>query len=117
MVPYPHPMSDDTEILREIRDLLRLIAEPALAKRDERLRASLQELVGKSTRKAEAVVLMDGARSQADIQKAASIDQGNLSRLVTALRKAELIGPDEKRPKLVFSAPSNFIDDVGGAKK
>ncbi|QWG19334.1 hypothetical protein KMZ68_05615 [Bradyrhizobium sediminis] len=95
-------MSDDTEILREIRDLLRLIAEPALAKRDERLRASLQELVGKSKQKAEAVVLMDGTRSQADIRKAAGIDQGNLSRLVTALRQTELIGPDEKRPELVF---------------
>jgi hypothetical protein len=67
-------MSDDTEILQEIRDLLRLIAEPALAKRDERLRASLQELVGKSKQKAEAVVLMDGTRSQVDIQKAAGID-------------------------------------------
>jgi hypothetical protein len=67
-------MSDDTEILQEIRDLLRLIAEPALAKRDERLRASLQELVGKSKQKAEAVVLMDGTRWQVDIQKAAGID-------------------------------------------
>ncbi len=110
-------MSDDTEILREIRDLLRLIAEPALAKRDERLRASLQELVGKSKQRAEAVVHMDGTRSQADIRKAAGIDQGNLSRLVTALRQAELIGPDEKRPKLAFPTPSDLIDNVGNAKK
>jgi hypothetical protein len=110
-------MSDDTEILREIRDLLRLIAGPALAKRDERLRTSLQELVGKSKQKAEAVVLMDGKRSQADIRKAAGIDQGNLSRLVTALREAELIGPDEKCPKLVFPAPSNLIDNGGTARK
>jgi DNA-binding transcriptional ArsR family regulator len=110
-------MSDDTEIFREIRDLLRLIAEPALAKRDERLRASLQELVGKSKQKAEVVVLMDGTRSQGDIRKVAGIDQGNLSRLVKALREAELIGPDEKRPKLVFPAPSNLIDNVGTAKK
>jgi hypothetical protein len=112
-----HTMSDDTEILREIRDLLRLIAEPALAKRDERLRASLQELVGKSKQKAEVVVLMDGTRSQADIRKAAGVDPGNFSRLVTALREAELIGPDERRPKLVFPAPSNLIDNVGNAKK
>jgi CRP-like cAMP-binding protein len=110
-------MSDDTEILREIRDLLQLIAEPALAKRDERLRASLQDLVGKSKQKAEAVVLMDGTRSQADIRKAAGIDRGNLSRLVTGLRQTELIGPDEMRPKLVFPAPSNLIDNVGNAKK
>ena len=110
-------MSEDTEILREIRDLLRLIAEPALSKRDERFRASLQERVGKSKQKAEAVVLMDGTRSQAEIRKAAGIDKGNLSRLVTALRQTELIGPDEKRPKLVFPAPSNLIYNVGNAKK
>lgn len=110
-------MSDDTEILREIRDLLRVIAEPALAKRDERFRASLRELVGKSKQKAEAVVLMDGTRSQADIGKATGIDPGNLSRFVTALRKAELIGIDEKRPKLAFPAPSDLIDDGGKAKK
>jgi hypothetical protein len=110
-------MSDDSEILREIRDLLRLIAEPALAKRDERLRASLQELVGKSKQKAEVVVLIDGTRSQADIRKAAGVDPGNFNRLVTALREAELIGPDERRPKLVFPAPSNLIDNVGNAKK
>jgi hypothetical protein len=114
---YLHVMSDDTEILREIRDLRLLIAEPALAKRDERFRTSLLELVGKSKQKADVVVLMDGTRSQADVRSATGIDSGNLSRLVTALRKAELIGPDEKRPKLVFSVPSNFVDNVGGAKK
>ena len=110
-------MSDDTEILREIRDLLRLIAEPALAKRDERLRASLQELVGKSKQKAEVVFLMDGTRSQADIRKAAGIDAGNLSRFATALTEAELIGLDEKRPKLAFAVPPSLFDNVGNAKK
>jgi hypothetical protein len=110
-------MSDDTEILREIRDLLRLIAEPALAKRDEGLRASLQELIGKSKQKAEVAALMDGTRLQADIRKATGMDHGNLSRFVAALRKAELIGPDEKCPKLVFPAPLDLIDNVGKAKK
>jgi hypothetical protein len=110
-------MSDDTEILREIRDLLRLIAEPAIAERDARFRASLGELVGKSKQKAEVVVLMDGARSQADLRKAVGIDSGNLSRLVTALREAELIGPDDKYPKLVFSVPSNFFSNRSDLEK
>jgi len=110
-------MSDDTEILQEIRDLLRLIAEPALVKRDERFRASLRELVGKSRQKAEVVMLMDGSRSQADIRKAAGIDRGNLSRLVAALREAELIGHDDKCPKLVCSIPSNLFSDVSHAQK
>jgi hypothetical protein len=41
-------MNEQTELLRQIRDLLLVMAEPALAKRDERLRASLLEIVGKS---------------------------------------------------------------------
>ena len=109
-------MVENAEILREIRDLLELMAEPALAKRDERLRAALQQIVGKSKQKAEAVVLMDGVRSQAAIRKGCGIDDGNLSRLVKALRQAELIGPDDKYPKLVFPVPSNLIDTVGKTK-
>lgn len=106
-------MSEDTEILREIRDLLRLIAEPALAKRDERLRASLEEIVGKSKQKAEAVLLMDGTRSQAAVGKGCGMDVGNLSRLVKTLRSAGLIDPDDKHLKLVFPIPSNFLDQFG----
>ena len=109
-------MVEDTELLREIRDLLRLMAEPALAKRDERLRTSLQQIIVNSKQKAEAAVLMDGTRSQAAIQKHCGIDRGNLSRLVKALREAELIGPDDTHPKVVFPVPSNFLDTIGKDK-
>lgn len=85
-----------------------MLAEPALAKRDERLRSTLQQVVGKSRQKAEAVLLMDGARSQSDIRRLCGIDDGNLSRLVKALREADLIGPDDKNPKLVFPAPADL---------
>lgn len=100
-------MSEDSELLREIRDLLRLIAEPALAERDRNLRALLIQIVGKSQRKADAVVIMDGTRSQADIRKDCGIDMGDLSRLVKALREAGLVGPDDK-PKVIFPVPANF---------
>jgi len=106
-------MGGDTEILREIRDLLRLIAEPALAKRDERLRTSLAQIVGKSRQKAEAVALMNGSRSQTEIRKECGMDNGNLSRLVTALRKSKLIGPDDKHPNIMFPLPSNLLDGQG----
>lgn len=109
-------MSDDTELLREIRDLLRLMAEPALAKRDERLRASLRQIIGKSKQKADAVVLMDGTRSQAAIRKECGIDDGNLSRLVKVLRDSELIGSDDKHLKLAFPVPSNLPDLVSKDK-
>lgn len=109
-------MSEDTELLREIRDLLRLIAEPALEKRDRRLREALLQIVGKSRQKAEAVVLMNGARSQSDIRKGCGIDDGNLSRLVKALREAELIGQDDKFPKLVFPPPQNLSELIDKGK-
>jgi hypothetical protein len=79
-------MHEQTELLREMRDLLLVIAEPALAKRDERLRASLLDIVGKSKAKAQATLLMDGLRSQAAICKESGIDKGALSRLTKALR-------------------------------
>lgn len=110
-------MSENPEILEEIRDLLRLIAEPALAKRDERRRGLLLALVGKSQQKAAAALLMDGTRSQAAIRKECAIDDGNLSRLVKGLRAAELIGPDDKHPKLVFPVPPTLFGDGEKVKK
>jgi hypothetical protein len=102
-------MNEQTELLKEMCELLRVIAEPILAKRDEGRRVVLRELVGKSTKNGKAVLLMDGSRSQATIRQEAGIDQGNLSRLTKALRAKELIGPSEN-PKLAFSIPPNFFD-------
>jgi hypothetical protein len=59
---------------------------------------------------------MDGIRSQAAIRKDCGMDVGNLSRLVKALREAKLIGPDDKRPTLVFPVPSNLSDTIGKEK-
>jgi hypothetical protein len=87
--------NEQVELLREVRDLLRVIAEPALAKRDERLRTSLTSIVGKSKQKAKAVLLMDGSRSQLAIREATGMDSGNLSRLVKDLRSKELIAGDD----------------------
>ena len=94
-----------------MRDLLRVIAEPALAKRDERLRAALLDTVGRSKAKANAALLMDGSKSQNAICKESGIDQGNLSRLVKALRAQALIAADERQPKLVISIPPNFFEN------
>jgi DNA-binding MarR family transcriptional regulator len=79
-------MNEQTELLREIRDLFRIVAEPALAKRNEELRAALRAIVGKSGKLAKAVYLMDGTRTQGMLIKQTGIDPGNLSRSVKALR-------------------------------
>jgi hypothetical protein len=106
-----YPMSEETELLREMRDLLLVMAEPALAKRDEKRRAALRDIVGKSQQKAKAVLLMDGARTQSAIGKETKFDAGNLSRLVKMLREAELITEDAKENlKLVIPISGNFFD-------
>jgi DNA-binding MarR family transcriptional regulator len=104
-------MSSEIELLTEMRDLLQIMAEPAIAKRDARLRSSLRAVVGSSGKKAKAVQLMDGARSQSVIAKQVGIDTGNLSRLVKALSAAQLISADERSPKLLLKVPANFFDE------
>src|SRR4051812_7142730 len=105
-------MTEDTELLREIRDLLLVIAEPGLAKRDEQLREALLEIVGKSKAKAAAVLLMDGSRTQAVIKKESGIDFGTLSKTVKALRLAKLITGDDKHPRLAIAIQANLFANV-----
>lgn len=105
--------NEQTELLREMRDLLRVMAEPALAQRDGRLRTSLLEIVGKGKVAAKAVLLMDGSRTQSAICKESGINAGNLSRLVKALRTEGLTAADEKRPKLALTLPSDFFENSG----
>jgi DNA-binding MarR family transcriptional regulator len=103
-------MSKEIELLGEIRDLLQIMAEPALAQRDAKLRSALRTVVGLSPKKAKVVQLMDGSRTQSMIAKEAGMDSGNLSRLVKDLAAAGLISADQKHPKLLVSVPSNFFD-------
>lgn len=106
-------MSREIELLTEIRDLLQVMAEPALAKRDAKLRSSLRTVVGSSGKKAKAALLMDGSHSQSAIVKESGIDQGNLSRLVKALAAAQLIAADEKHPSLLLKIPPTFFEGNG----
>jgi len=103
-------MSQKIELLAEIRDLLQVIAEPALAKRDAKLRSSLRAVVGSSRKKAKAVMMMDGTRSQAALVKHSGMDKGNLSRLVKELAAVQLISADEKHPRIMAKVPSTFFD-------
>lgn len=102
-----------TELLREIRDLLRVMAEPAIANRDKKLRASLREIVGDSKKRQKAVLLMNGSKSQAAIGKESELDSGNLSRLVKSLRDSDLMVKDSGSPSLAIAIPSNFFDMTG----
>ena len=66
-------------VLAEMRDLLRLIAEPAIAQRDKELRESLSDIAGSATgKKAKAILLMDGTRMQKMITNECGIDKGDV---------------------------------------
>jgi hypothetical protein len=100
-------MDEQTELLREAVELLRLIAEPYIASRDEKLRIALFEIVGKSAPRAEAVKLMDGSRTQSDIRREAKIDKGELSRITKSLRESGLVKEGDK-PMLAIPIPQHF---------
>jgi hypothetical protein len=106
-------MDEPSELLKavcEIRDLVRLMAEPAIAARDQKLRDELKRIVGKSAAKSSSIFLMDGSRAQADIRRETKINQGDLSTLVKKLNESNLLAGDGKKPKLAISIPSNFFE-------
>jgi DNA-binding MarR family transcriptional regulator len=103
-------MSPELEVLNQIRELLEVMAEPALAQRDAKLRSAVRGIVGSGEKKAKAVLLMDGSRPQAMIAKEAGIDKSNLSKLVKALADAHVIAAEQKQPRLLLKIPSNFFD-------
>ena len=106
-------MSESDQLLsavEEIRDLVRLMAEPAIAERDQKLRLELRRIVGSSAPKSRAVFLMTGTRTQSDIQRESEINQGHLSTLVKQLKENELLSGDAKNPRLAITIPSNFFE-------
>lgn len=105
-------MTND-DLLREvqkIRELLELLAEPAVAQRDAALRDELRRIVGSSQKKQNAVLLMDGTLAQKDIVAQASINKGNLSTTVSQLEQAGLLADGKKLPKLIIPIPPNFFE-------
>jgi hypothetical protein len=103
----------DAEILsavREIRDLVLLMAEPAIAARDQKLRSELRRIVGKSVNGSKSVLLMDGNRTQRDIHRETGFNEGQLSTLVKQLKEAKLLSGDGKKPKLAITVPANFFE-------
>jgi len=107
-------MSDSDQLLsaiQEIRDLVRLMAEPAIAARDRKLRAELRRIVGRSDRVAKSVLRMDGTHTQRDIHKEVGINEGQLSTVVKQLKDIQLLASDGKRPKLAISIPATFFEE------
>ena len=94
----------------QIRKLLELLAEPAIAQRDAKLRDELRKIVGSSSKKQRSVFLMNGSRTQKQIIVQTSVNQGHLSSLVGKMEDAGLLTDGKKQPKLAISIPSNFFD-------
>lgn len=103
--------------LRQMRKLLEVMAEPAIAQRDVKLRDALRGIVGASPKKQASVMLMDGGRTQAQIAAETDISKGNLSEMVSQLEDGRLLADDKKRPKLAISIPANFFDAATNTKR
>ena len=102
------------EEVHKIRSLLELLAEPAIAQRDAKLRRELRSIVGSSAKKQQSVLLMDGSRTQKEIIAHTSVHKGDLSTMVGKLESAGLLAEGKKHPKLAISIPSNFFDANAG---
>lgn len=98
------------DAVRDIRKLLELLAEPAIAQRDAKLRKELRQIVGASKQKQQAVFLMNGKRRQKEIQAETAVHAGNLSTLVSKLGQAKLLAGDPKLPNLAISIPTGFFE-------
>jgi len=105
--------AEETSILNELRQmrkLLEVMAEPAIAQRDAKLRSALRDIVGSSPKKQKSILLMDGTRTQAQIVTETAVSSGHLSTMVGQLESGGLLADGKKKPKLVISIPSNFFD-------
>jgi hypothetical protein len=98
--------------IREIRKLLELLAEPAIAQRDAKLRQELRQIVGSGKQKQRAVMLMNGTRRRTEIQAQSPMGAGNLSTLIARLTQAKLVADDAKLPRLTLSLPANFFESA-----
>lgn len=96
--------------VRQVRKLLEILAEPAIAQRDAKLREELRKIVGSSSAKQRSVSVMDGSRTQKEIIAQTSMHQGNLSTMIGKLENAGLLANGTKLPKLSISIPPNFFD-------
>lgn len=110
-------MSDNSaqllQVMTEVRDLLRLMAEPAIADRDKKLREALRGIAGTPNgKKAKAVLLMNGTRSRTKIIEECGIDHSDLSVLIKKLAAAELLKGEPKQPLLAISIPTNFFENA-----
>lgn len=102
---------NEIDLLRDIRELLMLIAEPQLAERDRVRRDQLRKIAGKGEKNMKAVLLMDGSRNQAAIAKEVPIDVGQLSTLVKNLREAKLLH-EGSNPHVVIPVNESVFKEV-----
>lgn len=98
MVPLTDDESEEVLLLREIRDLLRPVADHYQATYD--MRQTVRALVNSSAGRRKAWELAEGNLSQGDIHKESGMDQGNLSRFFKQLREIGAITGDPPKRAL-----------------
>lgn len=102
------PEQTERELLTEIRDLLRPVAEVYRPQFEELMRTrkrvqiqQIMEIAGRGRKRTNAAKLMDGTRTRKQIATESGIDSGDLSRVLTALKGGGLVDEVDARPRLV----------------
>jgi len=109
---YDVAMDEQTELLREIRDLLKVLASPMLAERDKEGRRVLRELVGKSDKRKAFVLAIDGKRPRAELVKETGIDPADASRIVADLKDQKILTESNRVPKFQISVDPGIFTGV-----
>jgi hypothetical protein len=94
-------MSDNEELLSQIRDLLIPISAVAKAQLADEGPNRIRSVVGSGQRQ-RAAALMDGSHTRSRIQTETGISAPNLSTLIKDLRDVGLVTEAESKPKLAL---------------
>jgi hypothetical protein len=92
-------MSDNVEVLIQIRDLLIPISAVAKAQLADTAPHRIRSIVGSGQRQ-RAASSMDGSRTRVQIQQHTGISAPNLSTLIKELREAGLVTESDSKPRL-----------------
>jgi phosphoenolpyruvate-protein kinase (PTS system EI component) len=103
--------SEVIELLRDIKSLLEVLAEPKLQEREKSARDILRRIAGRSEPKRAALLLMNGQLTRQEIIKSTQIDPAEMTRLTKAVLAEGLLTEKAGKPAvLVRSLNSLFVD-------
>lgn len=102
-------------LLVEIRDLLKVMAGPELAKRDAHKLTKLRAIAGSGAKKRAAILKMDGTRTRKQIIDEAEIGKSLLSDLISELKASDLVEEQNSTPVIRCVVTEALLSEGGNA--